>query len=227
MRKAVVSSFSRTEHETRARLLKAAEQLFAGRGFKDVTVREICRAARANVAAVNYHFGDKLGLYREVLQVAIDAIRETNDAARAAGTGRPPEEKLRRYLVVFLQRVLSPEYDTVHRLIQREIDQPTPAMDALVEQAARPRLEYLASVVAEMTAGDPTDPTVLYCVGSIMSQTLMYIRKNPIAERLGFTFTPTRANIEAASGRIATFSVAGVRAIAQTRHQPRAIGHSV
>ena len=50
---------------TRARLLKAAEQLFAERGFRKVTVREICHAAKANVAAVNYHFGDKLGLYRE------------------------------------------------------------------------------------------------------------------------------------------------------------------
>ena len=47
---------------TRARLLAAAGRLFADRGFKKVTVREICRAARANVAAINYHFGDKLGL---------------------------------------------------------------------------------------------------------------------------------------------------------------------
>jgi AcrR family transcriptional regulator len=39
--------------ETRARLLKAAERLFAERWFKKVTVRDICRAARANVAAVN------------------------------------------------------------------------------------------------------------------------------------------------------------------------------
>ena len=60
------------------------------------------------MAAVNYHFGDKLGLYREVLQGAIDAMRETNDAAREAGTGQPPEEQLRRYIGVFLHRVLRP-----------------------------------------------------------------------------------------------------------------------
>ena len=79
-----VAGLGRNDRETRDRLLKASEQLFAARGFRDVTVRDICRAARANVAAVNYHFGDKLGLYREVLQVAIDAMRETNEAGRRA-----------------------------------------------------------------------------------------------------------------------------------------------
>ena len=41
------------DRETRFRVLQAAERLFAERGFKKVTVREICRAAKANVAAVN------------------------------------------------------------------------------------------------------------------------------------------------------------------------------
>ena len=94
-----VSGFSRTatlDHETRERLLDAAETLFADRGFKNVTVREICLAARANVAAINYHFGDKLGLYREVLQSAIDAMRASSDAARQAGEGQGPAEQLRR-----------------------------------------------------------------------------------------------------------------------------------
>ena len=71
------------DRETRDRLLKSAAQLFADRGFKKVTVRDICRAARANVASVNYHFSDKTGLYREVLQLAIDTMRATTDAARA------------------------------------------------------------------------------------------------------------------------------------------------
>ena len=63
-----------TEAETRSRLLSVGEQLFAERGFRDVTVREICRGARANVAAVNYHFRDKLGLYQAVLQAAVDRM---------------------------------------------------------------------------------------------------------------------------------------------------------
>jgi len=202
--------------ETRDRLLKAAERLFADRGFKDVTVRDICRQARANVAAVNYHFGDKAGLYREVLQIAIDAVRATTDAGRRAGEGHPPEEKLRRFIAVFLRRVLTPGHETVHRLIQREIDDQTPAFDALVEHAVRPRIEYLSAIVAAMIGGDPADRRVLRCVGSILSQTIVYMRKNPIAERLGFSFQGTPAQIDEAARHITEFSVAGVRAVGRT-----------
>jgi AcrR family transcriptional regulator len=198
---------SNRDLETRERLLKAAERLFAERGFKKVTVRDICRAARANVAAVNYHFGDKEGLYREVLRSAIDVVRE----------GRSPEEKLERYLRMFLSRVTAPGHENLHRLIQREIDDPTAALDAFVEEAVRPRVEYIASIVVEMIGGEPTDPDILRCVGSILSQTVVYVRRNPVAERLGFSFKGSPADIDAAARHIAAFSLAGVRAVAVQR----------
>src|SRR5262249_41818939 len=138
------------DRETRERLLRAGERLFGERGLRKVTVREICRAAHANVAAANYHFGDKLGLYREVLQRAIDAMRATTDAAREAGRGQPPEEQLRQYVKAFLRAILNPVSFGIHRLILREVSEPTPALDAIVEQALRPRIEYLAGVVARM-----------------------------------------------------------------------------
>lgn len=203
--------------ETRDRLLTAARRLFAERGFKKVTVRDICRAARANVAAVNYHFGDKLGLYREVMQAAIDAMRATGDAARQAGEGQPPEERLRRYLVVVVRRVLSPGSDTVHKLINREINDPTPALDALVEQGVRPRIDYLAGLIAEIIGCAPTDQRVLRCVASVQAQTLAYM-PNPIAARLGLANRPTAANLAEIAEHIAEFSLAGVHAVARAVH---------
>src|SRR4030081_2758345 len=152
------------DRETRARLLRPAARLFADRGFKRVTVRDICRVARANVAAVNYHFGDKLGLYREVLQSAIAAMRATNDAARKAGEGQTADEQLRRYIVIFVHRVLGSGRDTVHKLIHREMNDPTPVLDALVEQGVRPRVEYLSGLIAEMTGYAPGDWHVLRSV---------------------------------------------------------------
>jgi len=205
----------KADGETRARLLETAGRLFGERGFKRVTVREICKAAKANVAGVNYHFGDKLGLYREVLQVAIDAMRETSEAAREAGAGQPPEEQLRRYIGVFLHRVLSPGSASIHRLITREMNDPTPVLDALVEQGVRPRIEYLSDIVARIVGCEPKDKRVLRCVASVQAQAVAYF-PNPIATRLGFGVEPTKAGIDEAARHIATFSLAGVRAIGRS-----------
>ncbi|HEY2434914.1 MAG TPA: CerR family C-terminal domain-containing protein [Vicinamibacterales bacterium] len=204
------------QDDTRERLLREARRLFADHGFGNVTVRDICREARANVAAINYHFGDKLGLYREVVQQAIAAMAATNDAARAAGAGCPPEEQLRRFLVVFLTRILEPGHAMVHRLLQREVQDPTPLLDEVAQRGIRPRLEYLSGIVAAMIGARPDEAHVLQCVGSINAQAIIYM-PNPIAARLGYEFTGTPAQIEEAAEHIAAFSIAGVRA-AGRRH---------
>jgi AcrR family transcriptional regulator len=61
---------------TRERILKAAQRLFADRGYEETSVRAIVAKARVNQAAINYHFGGKDGLYREVLRAAFRALTE-------------------------------------------------------------------------------------------------------------------------------------------------------
>ena len=203
------------DRETRERLLRAAERLFADRGFKDVTVRDICRAARANVAAVNYHFGDKFGLYREVLQSAIDRMQATNDAARQAGSGQSAEEQLRRYITIFLSRFLASGNDTVYRLVTRELNDPTPALDDLIEQGLKPRIDYLSALVADIMGCESTDRRVLRSVASIQTQSIAYL-PNPLGERLGLTNRTTPAHVHEIARHIADFSIAGIRALART-----------
>jgi AcrR family transcriptional regulator len=203
---------------TRARILEAAGRLFADQGLKRVTVRDICRAARVNVAAVNYHFGDKLGLYQEVLQSAIDAMRETTESARRAGEGQRAEDRLRRYLAVFVGRLLAAGSGEVHRLIHREMNDPTPALDRLVEEGVRPRVDYLARLVAEIAGWAPSDERVMRCVFSVQSQSVACL-PNAIGARLGFS--PTPADAEAIAAHIAEFSLAGIRELGGNRRGSR------
>jgi TetR/AcrR family transcriptional regulator, regulator of cefoperazone and chloramphenicol sensitivity len=214
----------RGDRETRDRLLAEAAALFADQGFRKVTVREICRAADANVAAVNYHFGDKLGLYRDVLQSAIDTMRATSEAARAAGKGLPAEAQLRSFLRVYLRRVLGAGSSTwIYRLIHREMADPTPAFDALVEEGIRPRIDYLARIVMELSGCERNNPLVMRCVASIQAQSVFYM-PNPIAARLGVKEPFTPDEIDLIADHIAEFSLAGIRAASIAHHRQRPEG---
>jgi AcrR family transcriptional regulator len=79
---------------TRERILDAAEQLFAQRGFYGVSVREITGAAHIDVALASYHFGNKQGVLEAVFMRRaedLDAERIARlDAVLAAGKGRRP-----------------------------------------------------------------------------------------------------------------------------------------
>src|SRR5215471_386065 len=172
------------DQHTRARLLDAGIKLFADAGFKRVTVRAICRAAHANVAAVNYHFRNKLGLYREVTEVGIAVLQETTDLAMKAASTGTPEEKLRAYIRVVTERLVgSTGHEWLQRFIAREMADPTPALASLIDRGLKPRLEYLGCIVGEMLNLPPDHPHVLECVTSIHAQILIF-RDNPIAQRL-------------------------------------------
>jgi TetR/AcrR family transcriptional regulator len=71
----------------REALLDTARRLFLARGFGPVTIRQIAAAAGSSPATIHYHFGDKLGLYRTMLEVAIapvaEALQRLADPARA------------------------------------------------------------------------------------------------------------------------------------------------
>jgi AcrR family transcriptional regulator len=199
--------------ETHDRLLGAAARLFAARGFKDVTVREICRAARANVAAVNYHFRDKQGLYREVLRRAIDIMQSTTEAARQAGLDAPPDLKLRAYVRVFLQRTAGHARDAwIHQLMMHEMADPTSALELIFDKVVRPRLTYLSEVVAEILKRPVDDDEVLMCVLSIQSQCHAAM-PNSLSKRLLPDLGANQTSLDRLADHIAEFSLGGLRAV--------------
>lgn len=199
--------------ETRLRVLAVATRLFAARGFEKVTVREICREANANVAAVNYHFGDKMGLYRDVLGRAIEEMRRTTDEARQEGAGKSAPEKLRAYVSVFLRRVVAQHQDSwIHQLMMHEMADPTPALDLVIEQVLRPRHAYLGELVGEMLSLPVYDPRVNRAVSSVQSQ-FHVLMMNPVAKKLSPEFKTDPPALEAWANHISTFSLSGIRAL--------------
>lgn len=77
---------------TRLKILDAAENCFAHKGFDSVTIREITRAAEVDVALVNYHFGSKRELFDAVLLRRAEVVnRDRLEALTEAIDATAPE----------------------------------------------------------------------------------------------------------------------------------------
>ena len=204
---------SASDRDTRARLLEAAIRLFAESGFKRVTVRAICRAAHANVAAVNYHFRNKLGLYREVTDVGIAVLQQTTALAVKAASSGTPEERLRAFIGVVIRRLLETSgHEWLQRFVAREMADPTPALASFVDRGMKPRLDQLGIIIGDILQLPPTDPQVIECVTSVHAQMLMF-RTNPITERLRPSGKVAARSAADIADHITAFSLAGIHAI--------------
>ena len=83
------------ESDTRQRLIEAAAGMFVEQGFNAAKVRDIVARAGANVAAVNYHFGSKEGLYAAVIQYHSAQAIEVLSQQAGDDRGRTPAARLR------------------------------------------------------------------------------------------------------------------------------------
>lgn len=145
---------------TRANMIEAAGELFARDGFHGVTVREICLRAGASLSALGYHFGDKDGLYREVLEAAIECETLTKEQS-ALLDSMPPRKALLAYVEQYAANLLAPGGpDWRVLLIEREYLDPSPAFQELLDRKLRPELRRLQDLVSR-AAGVPDGEGVL------------------------------------------------------------------
>lgn len=210
-----------TDKETRERLLNAAGRLFAERGFKDVSVREICKEADANIAAVNYYFRDKTGLYREVLAHMVDVTwRGEREKLEQDLKGKLPEEKLYVYVRRFVGDLLKdPDARSMvlEKLLNREMVDPSPEFEVVVDKGMRPNFQLLCGIVSEVSDLSIEDHRVIRCSQSVLGQCLTF----GSGKKLARFFTPglefTTEVIDGIARHVTQFSLAGIRAIARQR----------
>lgn len=213
------------ELDTRTRLLDAAGHVFAERGFKAATIREIVDRAGANLAAVNYHFGDKEGLYSEVLlHSAQSGLREYPPDGGVPAEA-PAEERLEGFIRNFLLRSLgvcghqAPEpgapLDWRGRLMAREMADPTPHMHTVIERLLRPVVEHLGQILADVTHRGLPDRQTWLCANSIIAQCVFYKHWEQVGERLHpGLLPPMPERVDLLAEHITRFSLAALRGMA-------------
>jgi AcrR family transcriptional regulator len=192
---------------TRDKLLDVAGRIFADRGYQAATVREICVAAGANVAAVNYHFGDKLGLYTEVVRQAMQTA-EIEAVQSALDLPSPPEDILRAVIHARLRSVCRNDRpDWYFRILTHELAEPTPALRQLINKVGRPLFERMLGLIGGMIDLSPGDDRTRLCALSVMGQILVYKFATPLIAGVWPELKLTPEQVERIADHIADFSL--------------------
>jgi AcrR family transcriptional regulator len=197
-----------TVDPTKSRLLEAAGEEFAEKGFEDARVRSICqRAGLKNQAAVNYHFGDKEKLYYEALLEAHRCGAAVIPISTPAGAS--PEEELRSYIGHFLRSVIQGRqaHGWHSALLLREMIRPTAACEALVREMIRPRFERLQAILRRICP-DAEDRRLHALAFSVIGQCLHYKFAETVASRLVGPEAWAALDADFLADHIATFSLA-------------------
>ena len=207
-----------SENGTRQRLLEVASEVFAEKGFRDATNREICERAGANVAAVNYYFGSKENLYAEAWRRTFHDSLQKHPPDGGVSPDAPPVQRLRGRVKALIRQVADGD-NPAFLMVYREMAAPTPLLQEVKQECVAPLAEATTELMRELLGPEVPERYVHYCAVSTVSQCVDAVGRVRLAEVRGGKQVPepagrhVRENIEEYADHVAAFSLAGIRAV--------------
>jgi AcrR family transcriptional regulator len=170
--------------DTKTALLESATRLFLANGFESVSIRQITMASGSNVASVNYHFSDKIGLYREVLANILDSITKEKLALLEKLDQQKPlariDEVLEAYIRSFFDSdVSSHDSDRLMQTIYREMGPDAVTGDLVATRLILPINQAFKALLLK-ACPELGEKKASFCVSSITGQVLHFIRSRDI-----------------------------------------------
>jgi AcrR family transcriptional regulator len=162
---------------TRERILRAAQSLFADRGYKDTSVRAVVAKAKVNQAAIHYHFGGKDGLYREVLRAAIRALTEHQLAHAEEIKGMSPEDALAEFIKYQLRLATRDKISRHYRILNWESVRPTTIYRDLVSEEVTPFLSFAIDLMRRFMP-NADQRTLIMAAIWLVGQCTIFIRNS-------------------------------------------------
>ena len=196
--------------ETRQRLIVAASEEFALRGYANARVRHIVDQARVNLAAVNYHFGGKEGLYRATLAHLSAHKPRRTPLQRRGGT---PQQRLERRVYALLERYLVHTHGAVlGRILAHEAMNPTVHLEDVIAETLRPDLADLRELLADIVPSASAESIGLAAIG-ILGQCLLYQYAQPALARVFPEMPQGRALCRTVSLHVTSLTIAGLQGL--------------
>ncbi|RQO41107.1 DUF1956 domain-containing protein [Variovorax sp. KBW07] len=196
---------------TRLHILETAGQLFAERGFAESTSKEICTRAGTNMAAVNYHFGSRDGLYEAVLVEAHRQLVSIDELVGLASAPTDPRLKLRALLTHLIEMGGQPKAPWGFRVVLREALSPSPAMPVMIRQAVLPKAKLLRGLIGAIMGLPEDHPSVQR---SLLFTVLPCIVLMVAPKDLGNKVLPAVKDTGALADDLMRYVLAGLEAVA-------------
>ena len=201
--------------ETRSRILGCACEIFAEKGYQTAKVADICQLAGANVAAVNYYFGDKATLYTEAWE---QAFKRCSELALPDAAATSPDDQLRIHIHSLIQNFTDQgDWGQFTRLYLMELANPTGLIHNIWHELIEPRRQILLGIISNIIGTKASDEAVLFCEMSIINQcrALMTTRPSDMEYMLGQPLSPDL--IMRLADHVTRFSLAGIRAVGKRK----------
>lgn len=199
--------------ETRQRLLAAAAEVFAQKGYWEATHAEICQKAQANIAAVNYHFGSKEKLYIEAWRHAFERSIQAYPPDGGVRPDATAPERLRGHILALMRRMSDPENREIE-IVHKEMANPTGLLGEAIEGMMEPMRRDLYGIIRELVGSDADEEQSHFCEISVIGQCfgpMLHLR----ARKAGMPVPAGRPQItvEHLADHITRFSLAGIQEI--------------
>lgn len=174
--------------ETRAQIIECAGRLIAAQGFAQTTSKSICQAAQVNMAAVNYHFGSRDGLYMAVLQEVHDHLLTLGELQSLYGSRQKPEQKIAAFLRLYVENALK-QNNWYIEVWTRELLAPSPVFMKIFHSNL-PKFKMALQLFAQYLELPESDLRLHSCIfGTMAPFMLLYLqRRSPILQHLPASF---------------------------------------
>jgi AcrR family transcriptional regulator len=217
--------------KSKDKLLEAATEVFAEKGFREATILEISKRAQCNVAAINYHFKSKDELYAEVWKNAFELAMKVYPVDGGLLPDAPAEKRLYALIHSNLHRILDDgRLGYSGQILLRDMAEPTPVIEPILRNLIGPIRDLTRKIISDLLGPKATEQQISFCELSVVHQCIALSFAKSRGKLPPFIGTDSKGItsefIDKLAEHITQFSLAGISAIRQQQNNEINLGEN-